>query len=306
MKIVFMGTPQFAVPTLEKLMEGGHEIVAVITATDKPAGRGKKLSQSAVKKFALEQGLYVMQPPNLKNPDFLTELRSLKAELQVVVAFRMLPEAVFAMPPEGCVNLHASLLPQYRGAAPINRAIMNGESITGTTTFFIEKRMDTGNILFQKALPIGDEETAGELHDRLMTSGAELMLQTVNAIENGSAHAQAQVVEGELKKAPKIFKEDCQIDWNKEAYDIYNHIRGLSPYPAAFTELDGQKLKIFAANIICRTPEDEPGSILTDEKTHLHYVAKDGLIEITELQLQGKKRIKTGDFLRGYRFQSHA
>ncbi|MBP9151318.1 MAG: methionyl-tRNA formyltransferase, partial [Flavobacteriales bacterium] len=237
-RIVFMGTPDFAVATLKALLDAGANVVGVITAPDKPAGRGMKLQPSAVKQFAVENDLNVLQPTNLKSEEFLSELSALKATLQVVVAFRMLPEVVWNMPEKGTFNLHASLLPQYRGAAPINWAVMNGETESGVTTFFLQHQIDTGNIIFQEKVAIGESETAGELHDKLMNVGAGLVVKTLEAIENGNAPSIPQnTIVGELQEAPKIFKETCKIDWNKSANAVFNHVRGLSPYPTAFTTL---------------------------------------------------------------------
>src|SRR5476651_831723 len=248
MRIVFMGTPQFAVTSLDALIQAGCDVVGVVTAPDKPAGRGKKLGQSAVKEYAVMNGLKVLQPEKLKSPEFLAELRILQADLQVVVAFRMLPEAVWNMPPKGTINLHASLLPQYRGAAPINWAIINGETESGVTTFFLKHEIDTGDILFTEKVTLTGHETAGDLHDRLMYKGAGLLVKTVKGVESGryNEHPQSQLLAGiELKHAPKIFKEDCLIDWNNTAETIYNKIRGLSPSPTAYTHLNGKILKIY-------------------------------------------------------------
>ncbi|MFN3316928.1 MAG: methionyl-tRNA formyltransferase, partial [Raineya sp.] len=235
MRIIFMGTPEFAVPSLQVLVENGYNIVGVVTAPDKPAGRGKQMQVSEVKQYALSQNLPILQPEKLKSPDFLAELQALKADLQVVVAFRMLPEVVWAMPPIGTFNLHASLLPKYRGAAPINWAIINGETETGVTTFFLQHEIDTGNIIFQEKEPISPTDTAGSLYQRLMHKGAKLVLKTVQTIEKGDVQTFPQV--GEITHAPKIFRETCQIDWNKTSTEIYNFVRGLAPYPAAWTTL---------------------------------------------------------------------
>jgi methionyl-tRNA formyltransferase len=302
MKIVFMGTPEFAVASLEALLEAGSEIVGVITAPDKPAGRGQKLSESAVKQYAVSKGLKVLQPEKLKNPEFLAELKALKADLQVVVAFRMLPEVVWSMPAKGTINLHASLLPQYRGAAPINWAIINGEKESGVTTFFLKQEIDTGDVLFMEKITISDDVTAGEYHDRLMNKGAGLLVKTVKAIESGryTEQPQQQLTDGqELKHAPKIFKDDCRIDWNQPVDKIYNLIRGLSPYPAAFTQLNGKTYKIYKAFKEVTTPDTEPGSYLTNNKTYLKYACADGYIYVTDAQLEGKKRMEIEDFLRG-------
>ena len=300
-----MGTPDFAVATLNALVEAKHNIVGVITSPDKPAGRGYKLQQSAVKKYAVEKELNILQPTNLKNEEFVADLKSLNADLFVVVAFRMLPEVVWGMPEKGTVNLHGSLLPQYRGAAPINWAVMNGEEKTGVTTFFIQQQIDTGNIIDNAAVEIGENETAGELHDKLMMVGADLMVKTVAKIEDGNFFTKQQdhLNEDELKKAYKIFKDVCKIDWNKDLDQIHNHVRGLSPYPAAWTNLyysdKKKKLKVFITRKEEKQHTKEVGSIDTDNKTYLSVYVKGGLIQIKELQLEGKKRMKVEDFLRG-------
>ncbi|WP_413666433.1 methionyl-tRNA formyltransferase [Mucilaginibacter sp. Mucisp86] len=302
MRIIFMGTPQFAVASLDALIKAGSDIVAVITAPDKPAGRGQKVSESAVKQYAVANGLKVLQPEKLKNEDFITELKALKADLQVVVAFRMLPEAVWNMPSKGTINLHASLLPQYRGAAPINWALINGEKESGVTTFFLKHDIDTGNILFTEKITLTGHEDAGELHDRLMNKGAGLLVKTVKAVESGryNEHPQSQLVEGtELRHAPKIFKDDCKIDWTQPALSIYNKIRGLSPVPTAYTELNGKNLKIYASEYQLSEPAIKPGGFLTDNKTYLKFAAKDGFVLLKDIQLEGKKRMGIEDFLRG-------
>ncbi|MFD1257598.1 methionyl-tRNA formyltransferase [Mucilaginibacter terrae] len=302
MKIVFMGTPEFAVASLEALLEAGSEIVAVITAPDKPAGRGQKMSESAVKQYAVSRGLKVLQPEKLKNPEFLIELKSMNADLQVVVAFRMLPEAVWSMPAKGTINLHASLLPQYRGAAPINWAIINGEKESGVTTFFLKQEIDTGDVLFMEKITINDDVTAGEYHDRLMNKGAGLLVKTVKAIESGRYTEQPQqqlTDELELKHAPKIFKEDCRIYWNQPVEKVYNLIRGLSPHPAAFTELNGKTFKIYKGEKQVAQPASEPGTYLTDNKTYLKFACSNGFITVSDVQLEGKKRMGIEEFLRG-------
>jgi methionyl-tRNA formyltransferase len=303
MKIVFMGTPQFAVASLDELIKAGTNIVGVVTAPDKPAGRGQKVNEPAVKQYAVANGLRVLQPTNLKDPAFLAELKSLNADLQVVVAFRMLPEEVWNMPDKGTINLHASLLPQYRGAAPINWVLINGEEESGVTTFFLKHEIDTGNVLFTEKVTLTGHETAGELHDRLMYKGAGLLVKTVKAVESGryNEHPQHSLLEGEieLKTAPKIFKDDCKIDWNQPATKVYNFIRGLSPSPVAFTELNGKTFKIFGSNFIDTEPGLQPGAFLTDHKTYLKFAAKDGLISVTDVQLEGKKRMEIAEFLRG-------
>lgn len=299
-----MGTPDFAVASLDALVNAGFEIVGVITAPDKPAGRGQKLSESAVKQYAVSKSLRVLQPEKLKNPEFLAELKSLNADLQVVVAFRMLPEAVWSMPPKGTINLHASLLPDYRGAAPINWAVINGETESGVTTFFLKHEIDTGDVLFSESVPISDTDTAGDLHDNLMLTGAGLLVKTVKAIEAGTYQEKPQegLAEGvELKHAPKIFKDDCRINWLQPAEKVYNHIRGLSPYPTAFTHLNDKVLKIFKAELKIAEPGIQPGGFLTDNKTFLKFACTDGFICPTDVQLEGKKRMGIEEFLRGVR-----
>ncbi|RNC66913.1 methionyl-tRNA formyltransferase [Proteiniphilum sp. X52] len=317
LRILFMGTPEFAVESLKALVENGYNVVGVVTMPDKPAGRGYKLQPSPVKQYASQRGLPVLQPEKLKDEGFLNELKQLDVDLQVVVAFRMLPEVVWAMPPKGTFNLHSSLLPQYRGAAPINWAIINGEKETGVTSFFLSHEIDTGKIIFQEKTTIDDRDNAGTLHDRLMIMGSQLVLKTVDAILKGDVQSVPQDKLfrdlSELKNAPKIFKEDCQIDWNKPAREIYNLIRGLSPYPAAWTELfsanQGEKLrfKLFAGEPIENSIHDlQPGSIETDHKTYLDVATKDGFLRITVLQMPGKKRMNTIDFLNGYHFGKEA
>jgi len=305
-RIVFMGTPEFAVASLDALVTAGHNIVGVITAPDKPAGRGLKMQESAVKQYAVQKGLRVLQPEKLKNPEFLAELKSLQADLQVVVAFRMLPEIVWNMPPMGTINLHASLLPHYRGAAPINWAIINGEKETGVTTFKLQHEIDTGNILMQESILINENETAGELHDKMKMVGSALLLKTVNAIADGSIREIPQTTiitdPSIIKHAPKIFTDTARIDWNKPVDEIFNLIRGLSPYPGAFTTLDGKQLKIFKAKKELVRHSLATGSVDTDQKTYLKFAGPDGYIVIDELQLEGKRRIAIAEFLKGYRF----
>ena len=303
MKIVFMGTPDFAVASLSAILDAGFEIAGVITAPDKPAGRGQKISESAVKKFAIEKGLRVLQPVRLKDPEFLDELHSINADLQAVVAFRMLPELVWNMPPKGTINLHASLLPQYRGAAPINWAIINGEKESGVSTFFLKQEIDTGDILFTEKVKIEEEDTAGDLHDKLMNIGSKLLVKTVKAIESGEYKEipQDHIDIRELKTAPKIFREDCQINWDKPTSQVFNLIRGLSPYPASFSTLQDKTLKIYKARPEFTTHQQKPGSIQTDHKTYLKFACKDGWISVLELQLEGKKRMMIDEFLRGVR-----
>lgn len=306
MRLVFMGTPDFAVASLNALVEAGFDVVGVVTAADKPAGRGQKLQESAVKQYAVAKGLKVLQPLKLKDPEFIEELRALQADLQVVVAFRMLPEVVWDMPSKGTINLHGSLLPQYRGAAPINHAIINGEKESGVTTFFLKHEIDTGDVIFSERVTIGEEETAGELHDQLMNVGAGLLVKTVKAIEEGNYEEQPQPQHEELKHAPKIFKENCQIDWNQPARTIYNMIRGLSPYPTAFTRLNDKTLKVFRAELEEKETGISAGGFLSDGKTFLKFAAKDGFIKLTDLQYEGKKRMSTEEFLRGYRIEPGA
>ncbi len=309
LRIVFMGTPDFAVASLKALVDGGYNVVGVITAPDKPAGRGNKLTESAVKQYAVENNLNVLQPEKLKNPDFLTELKCLQADLQVVVAFRMLPEVVWNMPPLGTFNLHGSLLPQYRGAAPLNWAVINGETKTGVTTFLLDHEIDTGKVIFKMETLIGENETVGEVHDRLMEIGAGLVVETVDAIAGGNIQPipQAQLInEVTIKHAPKIFKDNCKIDWNNDSESIRNLIRGLSPYPAAWTNLVNIKTgteiltKLFFAQKMDSEKVAEPGTIETDRKTFLNVACKNGWLQITDLQIAGKKRMKTDEFLRGF------
>lgn len=314
LRIIFMGTPDFAVDTLKTLVENNYNIVGVITSPDKPAGRGKKIQQSAVKKFAVENELKILQPNNLKDPDFIEQLRTLNADLQVIVAFRMLPEIVWDMPRLGSVNLHASLLPQYRGSAPINWAIINGEKETGVSTFFLKHKIDSGDIIFQEKVIIKDTDNFETLHDKLMYVGSSLMLKTIKAIENNNYTKVDQkellYKSDELKTAPKIFKQDCKINWNNELKDIFNFIRGLSPYPAAFTEItsnDNKKLslKIFKTSPIVEKHSFNVGKIISDNKNYLKIAVKGGFINIEELQLQGKKRLNIKEFLRGFKVENY-
>ncbi|MGF1922645.1 MAG: methionyl-tRNA formyltransferase [Bacteroidia bacterium] len=301
MNIVFMGTPDFAVVSLNALLQAGLNIVGVVTAADKPAGRGQKLSESAVKKYALANGLKVLQPAKLKDPSFLEELKELNAELFVVVAFRMLPEVVWQMPKKGTINLHGSLLPQYRGAAPINHVIINGEKQTGVTTFFLKNEIDTGDIIFSDSIEIEDDETAGRLHDKLMVIGANLLVKTVKSIETEDYQEVPQVHAEDLKSAPKIFKEFTKIDWNQSTQIVYNHIRGLSPYPTAYTHINDKTLKVFNVQKEDKEPGISAGAFLTDGKTYLKFATKDGFIKLTDVQFEGKKRMLIDEFLRGMR-----
>lgn len=305
-RIIFMGTPEFAVASLDALVQAGGNIIAVITAPDKPAGRGMKLTESAVKKYAVEKQLPVLQPVKLKDPEFLEALKALQPDLQIVVAFRMLPEVVWNMPPMGTINLHGSLLPQYRGAAPINWAVINGEKETGVTTFKLQHEIDTGDILLQDRFPIGDDETAGEVHDRMKEIGAQLLVKTVDGLTKGILEEKPQPgVNGQdassFKHAPKLFTETCKIDWHQPVAAIHNLIRGLSPYPAAFTSLNDKNLKIYKAKKEPHAAPKSPGSIETDNKTYLKFAAKDGYIHVLELQLEGKKKMTVEEFLRGFR-----
>jgi methionyl-tRNA formyltransferase len=308
LRVVFMGTPEFAVASLDALRKAGYNIVGVITAPDKPAGRGMKMTESAVKRYAVDNGLNVLQPEKLKNPEFLESLRALQADLQIVVAFRMLPEVVWNMPRMGSVNLHGSLLPQYRGAAPINWAVINGEKETGVTTFKLKHEIDTGDILLQESFPIGENETAGDVHDKMKKIGAQLLVRTVKGLADGSLQETPQSGVGsresgvELKHAPKIFTETCKIDFTKTTEEVHNLIRGLSPFPGAFTELNGKTLKIYKSEKEKGTPSGEPGSYHTDQKTYLKFSCSDGNVLVKELQLEGKKKMTVDEFLRGYRF----
>ncbi len=313
LRIVFMGTPDFAVESLKILLQNKYNVVGVITAPDKPAGRGQQIQQSAIKKYAAENRLCILQPEKLKDETFLTELRNLKADLQIVVAFRMLPETVWNMPRLGSFNLHGSLLPQYRGAAPINWAVINGDIETGVTTFFLQHEIDTGKIIYQAKTPIAENETAGDIHDRLMVIGASLVLKTLQAIEKGDSPQieQSQLVDihTEIKHAPKIFKDDCRINWSKSLNEIHNLIRGLSPYPTAFTELVSPEGKTFSVKLFTAHKEATVDhtiycNIYTDSKTYLKIGVKCGYISIDELQMAGKKRMKTEEFLRGFQINN--
>jgi len=300
LRIVYMGTPEFAVPALEKLVEAGWNVVGVITAPDKPQGRGQKLVGSPVKQAAEMLGLHILQPTNLKNPEFQQELKNLKADLQIVVAFRMLPEAVWNMPPLGTFNLHASLLPNYRGAAPINWAIINGEKETGVTTFFLKHEIDTGSIIYQEKITINPDDDLGTIYEKLMTIGAELVVKTVEAISKDEVNPSVQDETKALHHAPKIFKETCKIDWTKSAESIHNLVRGLSPYPAAWIEFQDKTCKVFKTafsqeNMLGK----QSGDWETDGKSFLKFQTGSGTLEILELQLEGKKRMKIDELLRG-------
>lgn len=304
LRIVFMGTPEFATESLKRLVEKGYDIVGVVTAPDRPAGRGQKIRYSSVKEYALSKNLKILQPENLKDSVFIEELRGLKADIQLVVAFRMLPEIVWNMPQKGTLNLHASLLPQYRGAAPINWAIMNGDEKTGVTTFFIEKEIDTGNIIYQESIAISPTDSAGDLHDKLMLIGSKLICKTIDAIENNKAPTIPQQNDS-ISYAPKIFKADCKIDWHQSAKKIHNKIRGLSPYPTAWSvvnEEKNQSLKLYKSSIENINHNLKFGTVITSNNSELKVAVKDGFILLHEVQLSGKKKMKTHDFLRGFTF----
>ncbi len=315
LRIVFMGTPEFAVASLEALVNAGFNIVGVVTIPDKPAGRGLKIQESAVKQYAKTLNVPILQPEKLKDPVFIEQLRSLQANLQVVVAFRMLPEQVWNMPQYGTINLHGSLLPHYRGAAPINWAVMNGDTETGLTTFFIEKEIDTGKIIFADRLPIGPDENAGHLHDRMKEAGGKLLVKTLQAIEAGNYPQipQSELLKaGEtLKPAPKIFKEDCKINWNLPIHQIYNHIRGLSPYPAAWSVLKANSseteltFKLFESEKELSNHTLQAGEIVSDSKKYLKIAVNGGYINITSLQLEGKKRLSAEELLRGFKLSDY-
>lgn len=302
LRIVFLGTPDFAVASLKALIENGYNVVAAVTAPDKPAGRGRQLKTSAVKDYAEEQHIPVLQPEKLKNPEFLETLKSFNADLQIVVAFRMLPVAVWDMPSMGTVNVHGSLLPYYRGAAPINWAIINGEQETGVTTFRLQHEIDTGDILLQHKEPILPEDDFGSMYYKLMDAGATLLLQTIDGLLAGTLKAIPQSTIDKETHAPKIFKETCQIDWNQNAKAIHNLIRGLAPVPTAFTSLGDKQLKIFAATFEKDTTAQSIGSVDSDDKTYLRFACADGWLYATDVQYEGKKRMLVADFLRGYRF----
>lgn len=307
LKIVYMGTPDFAVEPLRCLVEGGYNVVGVITMPDKPAGRGHKIQYSPVKQYALEHNLPLLQPEKLKDEAFIEALRAWKADLQIVVAFRMLPEVVWAMPPLGTFNLHASLLPQYRGAAPINWAVINGDTETGITTFFLKHEIDTGEVIQQVRIPIADTDDVGIVHDKLMVLGGKLVVETVDAILAGTVHSvpQETLITEELRPAPKIFKDTCRIRWDQPLKRVYDFVRGLSPYPAAWTELrkpDGsvETLKIFQTAKIEQAHQLPTGTIRTDGKTYLRVAVLGGFIDVLSLQLPGKKRLPVAELLRGY------
>lgn len=306
-KIVFFGTPEFAVCSLKRILDDGYEVAAVVTMPDKESGRGRKISQSDVKKFAVENGLRVLQPEKLKSPEFIEELRKINADLFIVIAFRMLPEVVWSMPRLGTFNLHGSLLPKYRGAAPINRAIMNGEKETGVTTFFLKHEIDTGDMIQQRKIEILDEDNAGTIHDKLMELGAEMVSETISAITDGTLETSPQP-EGEFIPAPKIFKEDCRIDWAQDSVDIHNLVRGLSPYPAAFSTLvleNGREMdvKIFRTALCNRNSDNRPGQTIVENR-RMFVKTADAMLEVLEIQPSGKRPMEVHDFLLGYKPES--
>lgn len=297
-----MGTPEFAVASLDALVKAGCNIVAVITAPDKPAGRGLKLTSSAVKQYAVDHNLNILQPEKLKNPDFIGALQNLKADLQVVVAFRMLPEIVWNMPPMGTINVHGSSLPQYRGAAPINWAVINGDEQTGVTTFKLKHEIDTGDILLQASMPITENETAGEVHDKMKELGAEILVKTIKEIATNSLQEKPQQIfstSTDLRHAPKIFTENCKIDFTKTVNEVHNLIRGISPFPGAFTHVNGKLLKIYLSKKEITNHTQQAGSLISDETTFIKFACSNGYIHVLELQLEGKKKMKVVDFLRG-------
>lgn len=300
LKIVFYGTPEFAVPSLQILVENGWQIAGVVTAPDKPQGRGRKVNYSPIKEYALQAGLRILQPTNLKSTEFLNELQEINPDLQIIVAFRMLPESVWSCPKMGTFNLHASLLPAYRGAAPINWAIINGEKQTGLTTFFLQHEIDTGEVIFQVVEPILEDDNAGTLYERLMNKGGSLVLKTVEAIAEDSVESKPQVYTENLPKAPKIFKETCEIDWTKSAEEIYNFIRGLSPYPTAWTRVNDVVYKIYKASFEVVNQHNPPAYIKTDNKNYIKIACKDGWVILEEIQMEGRKKMNVKEFLNGY------
>lgn len=304
LKVVFFGTPDFAVASLDALVQNGFSVLAVVTAPDKPAGRGMQLQASAVKQYALQHQLQILQPEKLKDPQFIATLQELAADVHIVVAFRMLPELVWNMPPQGTINVHGSLLPQYRGAAPINWAIMNGETETGVTTFRLKHQIDTGNILLQSKTPIFKEDNFSTVYQRLMLMGAELLVNTLRQIEAGTILevSQDHIEESTIKHAPKLFKENLQIDFNKPAAELVNFIRGLAPFPTAYTFLEQKQLKVLLAHVVNEAPQVAVGTMQTDAKSYIRFACPDAWLYIDELQLEGKKRMDTIAFLRGFRF----
>ncbi|MFM7720353.1 MAG: methionyl-tRNA formyltransferase [Sediminibacterium sp.] len=300
-KIVFMGTPSFAVASLKALLDAKMNVVGVVTAPDKPAGRGMQLQQSAVKQFALEHQLPIAQPEKLKSPEFFAQIQAWQPDIQIVVAFRMLPESIWSFPPMGTLNVHGSLLPKYRGAAPINWAIINGEKETGVTTFRLQHAIDTGDILLQERIPICPDMTAGELHDTMMEVGAQTLVKTLHGLITGIIQSKPQEETLAILHAPKIFTKDCQIDWQQPVAQIHNLIRGLAPFPGALTKVDGKIVKLFITSIVYENPKEPVGSFVTDGKTYARFACSDGYIQLKDIQWEGKKRMLIADFLRGYK-----
>lgn len=300
-RIVFMGTPSFAVASLKALLDAKMNVVGVVTAPDKPAGRGMQLQQSAVKQFALEHQLPIAQPEKLKSPEFFAQIQAWQPDIQIVVAFRMLPESIWSLPPMGTLNVHGSLLPKYRGAAPINWAIINGEKETGVTTFRLQHAIDTGDILLQERIPISPDMTAGELHDTMMEVGAQTLVKTLHELIAGTIQSKPQEETLAILHAPKIFTKDCQIDWQQPVAQIHNLIRGLAPFPGALTKVDGKIVKLFITSIVYENPKEPVGSFVTDGKTCARFACSDGYIQLKDIQWEGKKRMPIADFLRGYK-----
>lgn len=309
LRVVFMGTPEFAVTILDNILDKGYDVIGVITAPDKPAGRGRKLQQSAVKEFAFSKGLTVLQPTNLKSPEFVQQLKALNPNVQVVVAFRMLPEVIWKLPEYGTFNLHASLLPQYRGAAPINWSIINGETSTGVSTFFIDEKIDTGEIILSKKVPIDKDENVGDLHDKLMHAGAELVTETLEGLKMGPVPTRKQKISGKLKEAPKLTKENTKIDWLAPVEEIYNLIRGLNPYPGAWCYLknNGETISIKVYKVSCKkvSHNEEIGRIVEEDKKMKIFV-NGGFINLLEIQLPGKRKMEIKDLLNGYQLENNA
>ncbi|MFC2186411.1 methionyl-tRNA formyltransferase [Fulvivirgaceae bacterium LMO-SS25] len=300
LKIVFYGTPEFAVPSLQTLVENGWQIAGVVTAPDKPQGRGRKINHSPVKEYALQSGLQILQPTNLKSPEFQNQLQEINPDLQIIVAFRMLPESVWSYPRLGTFNLHASLLPAYRGAAPINWAIINGEKQTGLTTFFLQHEIDTGEVIYQEVEPISEDDNAGTLYERLMNKGGTLVLKTVEAIAEHRVETKPQIYNTGFPKAPKLFKENCEIDWTKSAKEIYNFIRGLSPYPTAWTRIKDAVCKVYKSSYELVKQNYPPAHIETDNKNYIKVACKDGWVILEEIQMEGRKKMNVREFLNGY------
>ena len=300
-RIVFMGTPSFAVASLKALLDAKMNVVGVVTAGDKPAGRGMQLQQSAVKQFALEHQLPIAQPEKLKSPEFFAQIQAWQPDIQIVVAFRMLPESIWSFPPMGTLNVHGSLLPKYRGAAPINWAIINGEKETGVTTFRLQHAIDTGDILLQERIPISSDMTAGELHDTMMEVGAQTLVKTLVGLIAGTIHSKPQEESLAVLHAPKIFTKDCEVDWQQPVAQIHNLIRGLAPFPGALTKVDGKIVKLFSTSIYDENPKEPAGRFVTDGKTYARFACSDGYIQLNDIQWEGKKRMPIADFLRGYK-----